>query len=179
MIRRAESFTGHTWLTTSTQQSETACSGSKTTKPTSNNGNFAYFHLPALPVRSDRNTLSVVEDKLENQFIVMGTDFQSKFKKAIPTARITCTVAVTILVDHRISNFCNKSTTITENGPQFRSKSFRSLFVERCITSLTTTEYRPQKDEQVERYKGVIASDVCHYVAGQQQDWDSLVTLLA
>lgn len=110
-----------------------------------------------------------------NQYIIVMTDRFSKLTKALPTAKTTATTVATTSLEHWVANFGILSKVVTDNGPQFTSKFFAALCTQLGIKAMTTTEYHPQANGQVERFNRTIASRQQHYVAEHRCDWDAFV----
>lgn len=113
--------------------------------------------------------------KKENLYVVVMTDRYSKLTRDIPTSSITTTAVKYIFSEHWINPHGIPAFVLTDNGTLLVSKFFATLCTHLGLKQLTTTAYHPQTNGQVERYKKTLDTQLRHYVAYHQNDWDAYV----
>lgn len=67
------------------------------------------------------------------------------------------------------------NTNIMENGLQFESKFFAAPFASSGTKLVTTTEYRPRANSQVEELNKTMLALFRHYIDEHQFNWNTFV----
>lgn len=89
--------------------------------------------------------------KAGNTMLLVCIDAFSKFVWLYPIRQALASTAVRILQDRLFKDFGTPVRILSDNGAQFRSKSFRDMCFKNSIHHITITECRPQGN-LAERY---------------------------
>ena len=107
-----------------------------------------------------------------NRYIIVITDYFTKWTEAYPVASVNAEVVADVLVNQFISRFGTPRLLHSDQGRQFESE----LFQETCrllgIDKTRTTPYHPQSDGQVERFNRTLKVMLSSYTSENQRDWD-------
>ena len=107
-----------------------------------------------------------------NKYILVVSDYFTKWTEALPLPNIeACTVAK-ILVDEILCRFGIPQKIHSDQGRQFESNLFREMCKLLGIDKTRTTPYHPQSDGMVERFNRTLATMLTAYVSTNQRDWD-------
>ena len=105
------------------------------------------------------------------KYIVVITDYLTKYVLAVPTRDQTAETIAAVLMD-KFLEYGLPEKLITDNGTNFRSKLVEELCRLMKISRLFTTPYHPQFDGLCERYNRTLAAMLRAFVAENQRDWD-------
>ena len=92
------------------------------------------------------------------RYIIVGTDYFTKWVKAEPLANIRDMDAKKFIWKNIITRFGTPHTLISDNGLQFDSKNFREYCCEFGIINQYSTPAYPQGNGQAEAVNKVILS---------------------
>ena len=111
-----------------------------------------------------------------NKYIVVFTDYLTRWVEAFPVPTITAVQIAKLLTDEIIPRHGAPRTLLSDRG-----KNFLSLLVaEVCrlfsIRKLNTTAYHPQTDGVVERFNSTLCQTLSMYVSKNQKDWDTFIS---
>ena len=107
-----------------------------------------------------------------NKYIVVLTDYLTKWPEAFAVSNIEAATIAEILVDQILCRHGAPRTLLSDRGSNFLSK----LIVEVCklinTKKVNTTAYHPQTDGLVERFNGTLAQSLSMYTSSNQKDLD-------
>lgn len=107
-----------------------------------------------------------------NRYIMVVTDYFTKYSEAYPIPDITASTAATVLVSEFICRFGVPRQIHTDQGSQFESTLFQEVCQLLGIDKTRTTPFRPCSNGQVERLNRSIKDMLFHYLSERQDDWD-------
>lgn len=110
-----------------------------------------------------------------NRYIVVVSDYFSKWTEAFPVPNIESETIARVLVDRFICRFGVPRQIHSDQGRQFESRLFQDLCDLLGIDKTRTTPYHPQSDGQVERFNRTLIAMLASYVSTNQKDWDKHV----
>ena len=107
-----------------------------------------------------------------NKYILMCTDYLSRYAITQATTNCTSETAARFIVDKLILQFGVPRQLVTDRGTHFMSNVFEAI-TSRCgINHITTTTYHPQCNGLTERFNATLVDSIATYVNQQQSDWD-------
>ena len=110
--------------------------------------------------------------KSGNRYIVVFSDYLTKWPEAFPVPSIEAPVIARLFVDEIFSRHGAPRTFLTDRGSNFLS----SLVTEVCrllnTKKVNTTAYHPQTDGLVERFNNTLVEAISAYVSTNHDDWD-------
>ena len=113
-----------------------------------------------------------------NRYIVVFTDYLTRWCEAFPVPSVEATVIARLLVDEVISRHGAPKVLLSDRGKNFLSK----LVAEVCkifqIHKVNTSSYHAQTDGLVERFNSTLCQSLSMYVAKDQKDWDEFIPLI-
>ena len=97
----------------------------------------------------------------------------------IPCSKmVTAEQVATLLVDNLYKQFRLPNKIISDQGPQFVSKSFRELLKLLGIKSALSMAYHPQTDGTTERVNQEIEAYLSIYCSSHPEDWLNVISIL-
>jgi len=143
--------------------------------------------LPKLHVRSTGPNDLVAMDlqgplnitPLGNQYILVIQDIFTKFVVATPLIDASADAVSRIFLAFWVGPFGVPARLLTDNGSNFTSDLMADLFIVLRIQKIWTSPYHPQTDGSVERFNRTLNNMVSHFVNDRQDNWDSVLPLLA
>lgn len=109
--------------------------------------------------------------KKGNFYILVVTDYFSKFSLFFPIKKATSSAVIKIMEDHIFLLFGVPEFLIADNGKQFTSREFQNLLKEYGVQPLYNASYHPQNNP-TERVNRVIKTMIASYIEKDQRDWD-------
>ncbi|CAF4548885.1 unnamed protein product [Didymodactylos carnosus] len=107
-----------------------------------------------------------------NKYILVCTDYLSRYAITEATANCTAETAAKFLVEKVILQYGVPRQLLTDRGTHFMSNVFKAI-ASRCgVNHTTTTTYHPQCNGLTERFNATLAGSLGTYVNQQQSDWD-------
>ncbi|CAF2400326.1 unnamed protein product [Rotaria sp. Silwood2] len=107
-----------------------------------------------------------------NKYILVCTDYLSRYAITQATSNCTAETAAKFLVDKIILQYGVPKQLLTDRGTHFMSNVFEAI-ASRCgINHITTTTYHPQCNGLTERFNATLVDSIGTYVNQQQSDWD-------
>ena len=110
--------------------------------------------------------------KSGNRYVVVFSEYLTKWVEAFPVSSIEAPVIARLLVDEIFARHGAPRTLLSDRGSNFLS----SLVAEVCrllnTKKVNTTAYHPQTDGLVERFNNTLAEAISSFVCSNQQDWD-------
>lgn len=113
----------------------------------------------------------------ENKYIVVVTDYFSKWVEAIAVPNQEATTIADVLINSIITRFGVPNEIHSDQGKNFESKLIQLICERLSINKTRTTPYRPQSDGQTERFNRTLL-DALAKLSDAQKDWDLLVPLV-
>ena len=110
-----------------------------------------------------------------NRYIVVISDYFTKWTEAYPVPCITAETITNVLVNEFICRFGIPRTLHSDQGRQFESEVFQKTCALLGIDKTRTTPYHPQSDGQVERFNRTLKVMLSSYTSENQKDWDQHV----
>eukprot|EP01129_Flabellula_baltica_P005312 TRINITY_DN1914_c0_g1_i1.p1 TRINITY_DN1914_c0_g1~~TRINITY_DN1914_c0_g1_i1.p1 ORF type:complete len:1797 (-),score=243.90 TRINITY_DN1914_c0_g1_i1:39-5429(-) len=114
------------------------------------------------------------ETERGNRYIVVFSDYVSKFAWAYPVKNITAEIIAELFIHNIVLIFGAPKKFLSDQGAQFASDVVNAIFVLLDVTHVRTTAYRPQADGQVERFNRTLKSMLKKY-ALEGNDWDGYI----
>lgn len=114
-----------------------------------------------------------------NQYLCVMTDRYSKFTRAIPMSKLSCTHLANIFSDHWIIPLGIPSNFLTDDEPQAVNKFVTLVCGYLGVKHLTKTTYHSQTNSQAKPFSQSIVTRLQHYVVEHELDWDMYVQPLS
>ena len=132
--------------------------------------------IPVQDAFDDRPACDIIgpfpPSKLGNRYVVVFSEYLTKWVEAFPVPSIEAPVIARLLVDEIFTRHGAPRTLLSDRGRNFLS----SLVTEVCrllnTKQVNTTAYHPQTDGLVERFNNTLAEAISSYVSSNQLDWD-------
>uniref|UniRef100_A0A6G3MFZ0 Retrovirus-related Pol polyprotein from transposon 412 (Trinotate prediction) n=1 Tax=Henneguya salminicola TaxID=69463 RepID=A0A6G3MFZ0_HENSL len=112
-----------------------------------------------------------------NSYIVVISDYFTKWTEAFATSNIEAGTVSRLLVDHYICRFGVPERIHTDQGSNFESRLFQNICQTLGISKTRTTPYYPQSDGMVERFNRTIVSMLSKCLE-EEEDWDTILQKL-
>ena len=113
-----------------------------------------------------------------NRYIVVFSDYLTRWCEALPVPNAEATVIARLLVDDIIARYGAPKVLLFDRGKNFLSK----LVAEVCkifqIHKVNTSSYHPQTDGLVERFNSTLCQSLSMFVAKDQKDWDEYIPFI-
>lgn len=110
-----------------------------------------------------------------NQYVTVLTYGYRKLTWTITTARIITWNGLCTFLQDCIILFRIPAHVLTKNGTHFKSKFFATLDRHLDTKQPATTVYHSQTNGQIERYNETVMTQLYHYAADHQRNWDIFV----
>jgi transposase InsO family protein len=107
-----------------------------------------------------------------NRYILVFSDYLTKWVEAFAVARADTPTVAQVLVDEVLCRHGAPERLLSDRGSVFRSALVREICAIFGVRKIFTTGYHPQTDGLVERFNGTLATMLSHYVDSNQDDWD-------
>ncbi|KAK7939317.1 hypothetical protein WMY93_002643 [Mugilogobius chulae] len=112
-----------------------------------------------------------------NQFILVLSDYATRFPEAFPLRTITAPAVVRALIQF-FARVGIPDEIITDQGTNFTSRLMQLFNQQLGITAIKTTPYHPQTDGLVERLNQTLKRMLRKFVADTGKDWDRWLPFL-
>jgi transposase InsO family protein len=110
-----------------------------------------------------------------NSYLMVVTDYFSKWAEAIPLPNIETQVVADALISNIFQRFGIPLSIHTDQGPQFESNLFKELCQLFDIKKTRNTPFRPQGAGFVERTNKSVLNMLTAFVSENGDDWDKYV----
>ena len=107
-----------------------------------------------------------------NKYILVVSDYFSKWPEAYPIANMEAITVATVLVENWISRFGVPVELHSDQGRNFESSVFVGMAKILGIKKTRTTPLHPQSDGMVERFNQTMEKHLSMVVEENQKDWD-------
>ena len=108
--------------------------------------------------------------KRQNRYIVIFSDYLTRWCEAFPVPSVEASVIARLLVDEIIARHGAPKVLLSDRGTNFLSK----LVAEVCkivqIDKVNTSSYHPQTDGLVDRFNSTLCQSLSSYVAKKQKE---------
>lgn len=108
----------------------------------------------------------------DGRFILVITDYLTKWAEAFPIADHTAEIVAKILMEKVIAKYGAPRRILTDRGKEFLSEIMADVLSLLGIKKISTTAYHPQTDGLVERFNRTLISMLSMYTTAKQTDWD-------
>lgn len=110
--------------------------------------------------------------KLGNRYVVVFSEYLTKWVEAFPVPSIEAPVIARLLVDEIFTRHGAPRTLLFDRGSNFLSPLVTKVCRLLNTKKVNTTAYHPQTDGLVERFNNTLAEAISSYVSSHQLDWD-------
>jgi hypothetical protein len=107
-----------------------------------------------------------------NKYILVCTDYLSRYAITQATANCTAETAAKFLVEKIILQYGVPKQLLTDRGTHFMSNVFEAISSRCGVNHITATTYHPQCNGLTERFNATLVDAIGTYVNQQQSDWD-------
>jgi len=107
-----------------------------------------------------------------HQFILVITDYFSKWADAIPLREVKSSDVIQFVKHHVIYRFDVPRRIVHDNGPQFVSQAFQRFCTKFRIQSVSSTAYYPAANGLAEAFNKTIGKLLKKFISKSQCDWD-------
>ncbi|XP_059076609.1 uncharacterized protein LOC131875907 [Cryptomeria japonica] len=112
-----------------------------------------------------------------HRWILVSTDYFTKWVEAIPTKQATNKVVIKFILENIITRFGVPARIIFDNGMAFRSKEFNTFYEEYGIKISHSSPYHPQRNGQAESSNKNIIKIIKRVLGQNKRAWDSKMNL--
>ncbi len=109
-----------------------------------------------------------------NRFILVVSDYATRYPEAIPLRNITAPKIAEVLVE-LFSRYGIPEEILTDQGTNFTSKLFGELYRLIGVQAIRTSPYHPQTDGLVERFNRTLKSMLRTVLDGEKRNWDLML----
>lgn len=114
-----------------------------------------------------------------HKWILIATDYFTKWVEAIPARNITNSVVIKFMEENILSLFDFPFKIITDNSQVFKSSKFTSFFHKYNIIIGHSNTYYPQGNGLAESSNKVVVRVLKKTITENQRNWDSRLKLWA
>ena len=107
-----------------------------------------------------------------NRYIVVFTDYFTKWPEAFAVPSIEATRIAQLLLDHIIARHSAPRVLLCDRGQNFLSKVVSAVCDLYQIRKVNTSAYHPQTDGLVECFNSSLMKSLSQFTASNQKDWD-------
>ena len=108
----------------------------------------------------------------QNRYVLVVTDYFTKWTDAFPLKRHTARIVAHVLVNRWFVYHGVPRQVLSDQGPEFEGRLFQRLAKLLEIRKIRTSPYRPQTDGQVERFNRTLLNMLSAFVTDTGLDWD-------
>jgi hypothetical protein len=110
-----------------------------------------------------------------NKFIIVFTDYMTKWSEAFPMPDQKAETVAEILVEEIIFRYGAPRKLLSDQGTNFTSETIKAVSKIFNIARIMTTAYHPQCDGMVERFNRTLIGQLQNFVNKRQNDWDKYI----
>lgn len=114
------------------------------------------------------------ETKNGNKYVIVLTDYLTKWPEAAPIPDKKATTIASFLVKV-ICRYSSIEVLITDQGREFCNKINEEICVRVGIDHRKTSAYHPQSNGLTERYNQTLTNSIVKYTNDEQDDWDDFI----
>jgi transposase InsO family protein len=112
-----------------------------------------------------------------HSWILVATDYFTKWVEAIPTRNSTTKVVTNFILNNIIVRFGCPERIVSDNAMCFRSKEYRNFCDKYGITRSTSSPYHPQGNGQAESSNKSLLKILKRILDENKKAWDSKLPL--
>ena len=116
--------------------------------------------------------------KQGNKYLLVVTDYLTKWVEVVPMPNQTAVTTSKALVDRVIARHGAPKAILTDRGRNFTSDLFKNICEYFGIDRKFTTAYHPQTDGQTERFNRTLMGMLCNYIGHKHDDWEDVLELV-
>lgn len=105
-----------------------------------------------------------------NRWIIVITDYFTRYAEAYPVQNIQSSTVAKVLIDF-ISRHGLMQVLYSDRGSNFISEAMKEIYERLGITKVTTLSYSPSSNGVVERLNKTLIDSLSHLVSVTQEDW--------
>lgn len=123
----------------------------------------------------DIDFIGEIENKSSggHKWILVATDYFTKWVEAIPTRQATSKVVIKFLLENILTRFWVPQKNVVDNGMCFRSNEFSDFCENYGITLSYSSPYHPQGNGQVESNNKNLLKIIKRMLGDNKRVWDS------
>lgn len=137
--------------------------------------------IPAVETPFERIGVDIVgpveRSQKGNRFILVICDYATRYPEAYPLREVTAKQIASALL-HFFSHVGIPKEVLTDQGPNFMSRTLQQVYQLLGIKRVRTTPYHPQTDGLVERFNQTLKSMLKKFVSESGKDWDKWLPYL-
>ena len=118
------------------------------------------------------------KSKKGRKYLLLITDRFAKLTQVVALRSFTAYVVAVAFCEASVFKYGVPKPLLSDNGPQFSARFFRSICRVFGVTNLFTSAYHPQTNGRTETYNRTIVAMLRNYVNAHQNDWDVYVGAL-
>ena len=107
-----------------------------------------------------------------NRYIILATDYATKWVEARPTRKNDAATAATFLFEEIMMRFGHPLEIVSDRGTHFLNDVICDITTKYLINHRKTTPYNPKANGLTERANGIIGKVLNKLVAAHKTDWD-------
>jgi hypothetical protein len=113
--------------------------------------------------------------KQGNRYILVATEYLTKWPEAKAVPRATAQEVVTFLIDNIVSRHGVPKKILTDQGTHFTNEMVKQLCVDLNIHKTQSTAYHPQTNGLTERYNKTLCESLAKTCYQHKKEWDQLI----
>jgi len=117
----------------------------------------------------------LTETKKGNKYVLVFTDYLSKWAEAFPLKKTDALTIAKIFVDEIVCRHSAPEILLSDQGAQFMSGLIKTLCSYLETRKLNTTAYHPQCNGLTERFNATLCQTLAIYCQENQTDWDDFI----
>ena len=107
-----------------------------------------------------------------NRYIILATDYATKWVEARPTRKNDAAMAATFLFEAIMMRFRHPLEIVSDRGTHFLNDVICNITTKYLINHRKTTPYNPKANGLTKRANGIIGKVLNKLVAAHKTDWD-------
>jgi hypothetical protein len=108
----------------------------------------------------------------KNKYILVFTDYLSRWAEAFPMKRIDAKTVAKLFIDEIVCKYSAPKTLLSDQGAQFMSLLLKNICNYLKTKKINTTAYHPQCNGLTERFNATLCQILSMYIKPNQTDWD-------
>ncbi|CDF32406.1 unnamed protein product [Chondrus crispus] len=133
---------------------------------------YYWPHMAVEVAATVQNCRHCAKNRKGRKYLLVITDRFTKPTQVVALRSVTAYVVAVAFCEAWVFKCGVPKTLLSDNGPQFSARFFRSVCEVLGVTNLFNSAYHPQTNGQTERYNRTIVAMLRNYVNEHQNDWD-------